>query len=155
MIGAGVAITIATLFALIPSAPISGTARIIDGDTLTIEGKRIRLYGIDAPEASQLGGSDATTKLRSLTTDKDGLHYIVYCTKKATDRYERIVATCTANGNDLGGAMVRSGYAMDWPKYSDGRYAAQQIDAQQEGAGLWRTPTLFQPPWEYRHAHKR
>jgi endonuclease YncB( thermonuclease family) len=31
-----------------------GQASIVDGDTLEIHGTRIRLWGIDAPESSQL-----------------------------------------------------------------------------------------------------
>jgi endonuclease YncB( thermonuclease family) len=33
---------------------LTGQASIIDGDTLEIHGMRIRLWGIDAPESSQL-----------------------------------------------------------------------------------------------------
>jgi endonuclease YncB( thermonuclease family) len=33
---------------------MTGQASIIDGDTLEIHGTRIRLWGIDAPESSQL-----------------------------------------------------------------------------------------------------
>jgi len=33
---------------------LSGQASIIGGDTLEIHGTRIRLWGIDAPESSQL-----------------------------------------------------------------------------------------------------
>jgi endonuclease YncB( thermonuclease family) len=35
-------------------ADLSGQASIIDGDTLEIHGTHIRLWGIDAPESSQL-----------------------------------------------------------------------------------------------------
>ncbi len=34
-------------------AEITGKPRIIDGDTIEIGGARIRLHGIDAPEAGQ------------------------------------------------------------------------------------------------------
>src|SRR5688572_14414566 len=35
------------------AATVTGTAAVIDGDTLDVAGRRIRLFGIDAPEASQ------------------------------------------------------------------------------------------------------
>lgn len=35
-------------------AAITGTATVIDGDTLEVRGTRIRLHGIDAPESGQL-----------------------------------------------------------------------------------------------------
>ncbi len=44
--------TIAVLIALLPAgalADISGPARVIDGDTLEVAGRRVRLPGIDAP----------------------------------------------------------------------------------------------------------
>lgn len=33
---------------------LTGTAKVIDGDTLEVAGTRIRLYGVDAPESKQL-----------------------------------------------------------------------------------------------------
>ncbi len=39
---------------MVRAASLTGQASIIDGDTLEIHGTRIRLWGIDAPESSQL-----------------------------------------------------------------------------------------------------
>jgi endonuclease YncB( thermonuclease family) len=36
------------------SDDLTGQASIIDGDTLEIHGTRIRIWGIDAPESTQL-----------------------------------------------------------------------------------------------------
>ncbi len=33
---------------------IHGIAKVIDGDTIVIKGKKIRLFGIDAPEMKQI-----------------------------------------------------------------------------------------------------
>jgi endonuclease YncB( thermonuclease family) len=43
---------------------ITGRASIIDGDTLEIHGTRIRLWGIDAPEATQLCRGDDSLQYR-------------------------------------------------------------------------------------------
>ena len=39
---------------------VTGTPRIVDGDTLEISGTMIRLHGVDAPEVSQPAGRDTT-----------------------------------------------------------------------------------------------
>lgn len=46
------------------SADMVGQASIIDGDTLEIHGTRIRIWGVDAPESSQLCRGDDSLQYR-------------------------------------------------------------------------------------------
>ena len=63
----------------IASADLTGTALIVDGDTITISGNKIRLSGIDTPEKDQTCrragimwrcGYEATESLRQWTYTK-------------------------------------------------------------------------------------
>ena len=75
-----------------------GEARVIDGDEFELAGKRVRLYGIDAPESGQTCraeageyrcGQEATSALAGKIAQRP-----VSCTGKDIERYGRIVAVC-------------------------------------------------------------
>lgn|SRR5512134_122960 len=50
---------------------VVGSARVVDGERLEIGGIRVRLYGIDAPEAGQIHGQAAIATLVSLAAGKE------------------------------------------------------------------------------------
>lgn len=130
---------------------LAGQARIIDGDSLEIAGRSIRLDGIDAPEVTQTCteagreircGRAATRHLRRLIAGR-----IVTCTGDETDRYDRLIARCRAGMVDLNAAMVRDGHALAFRRYSQA-YIAEETAARRTRAGLWAG--RFVPPWEHR-----
>ena len=130
-----------------------GQASVIDGDTLEVHGTRIRLWGIDAPESSQLCRSEDSSQYRCGAQAANDLSaYIarrpVSCVPLSLDRYGRTVATCSVDGADLGEWLVRNGLAVDWPQYSKGRYTEAQRDAEHAGRGIWKGS--YVQPWLYR-----
>jgi len=132
---------------------MTGQASIIDGDTLEIHGTRIRLWGIDAPESSQLCRGEDSLQYRcgaQAANDLDAFiaQRPVSCLPISLDRYGRTVATCSAAGADLGQWLVQNGLALDWPQYSKGKYGADQRGAEQAGRGIWKGS--YVEPWLYR-----
>ncbi|OAF04314.1 nuclease [Bradyrhizobium centrolobii] len=130
-----------------------GQASVIDGDTLEIHGTRIRLWGVDAPESTQLCRGEDSLQYRCGSQSANDLDaYIarrsVNCVPLSLDPYGRTVATCSVAGADLGEWLVRNGLALDWPQYSKGRYHEAQREAERAGRGLWKGS--YVEPWLYR-----
>lgn len=131
----------------------TGRASVIDGDTLEIHGTRIRLWGIDAPESTQLCRGEDSLPYRcgaKAANDLDAFiaQRPVNCTALNLDQYGRTVATCSAGGADLGEWLVHNGLALDWPQFSKRRYEAAQRDAERAGRGIWKGS--YVEPWLYR-----
>jgi endonuclease YncB( thermonuclease family) len=108
-----------------------GQASIIDADTLEIRGSRIRLWGIDAPESTQLCRGADSERYRCGAKAANNLDAFiasrpVNCLPINLDRYGRTVATCAVGGVDLGEWLVQNGLALDWPQYSKGKWRATE-----------------------------
>jgi endonuclease YncB( thermonuclease family) len=131
---------------------LSGRARVIDGDTLEIDGRHIRLEGIDAPEMGQtcgrrlIGswkcGSDAAERLAALVAKRS-----VSCESRGDDKYGRMLGICFVDGNDINAQMVREGYAWAFVKYSQ-TYVQQEATARAQRVGIWQGDA--EPAWVYR-----
>jgi endonuclease YncB( thermonuclease family) len=163
--GALAALLVATApVAASDSRTIVGTARLVDGDTLTLTADdgtatRVRLFGVDAPEKGQACadaaggtydcGTDATAALEASLGGLEG----VACEVRGEDQYGRAVATCSgAAGVDAGATLVRSGNAVDLVEFSKGLYSADEAAAREGKAGLWRG--AFMRPAQWRRAHR-
>lgn len=97
---------------------LSGAAYITDGDTIKIRNTQIRLFGIDAPEMNHPYGKKAKWALHNLCKGQ-----VVHAEITEEDDYGRTVAhCCLEDGRDLSAEMVKLGLAIDWPKYSGGKY---------------------------------
>jgi endonuclease YncB( thermonuclease family) len=118
------------------------TVRAVDGDTLVLpSGRRARLQGIDAPEKRQVCtrldgqpwpcGQEAKAALARLVAGG------VACRFAGTDRYNRLLALCVNTaGQDVGGAMVRDGWALAYYRYSYA-YAWPELTARVARRGVW------------------
>jgi endonuclease YncB( thermonuclease family) len=146
-----------------PTAPsagaaVSGRAKVIDGDSIEIDGERVRLFGIDAPEGRQqcrdgAGRTYACGRVaaRALYAAIGGRR--VSCAPVDHDRYDREVAICTVEGRDLGDIMVRSGNALDYTQHSKGRYAVAEREARSAKRGIW--VGQFEDPSAWRRQNTR
>lgn len=131
-----------------PTPPV----QITDGDSLTLNGVRMRLIGIDAPEIGQTcGRADGTrwacgtaarAALAALLSEDPGL----ICTGDQQDRYHRLLVRCHGRFGDLGQAMVTQGLAWAYRRYASD-HAAAELRAQRRGVGIWQgdsqTPETF------------
>ena len=139
---------------------ISGFAKIVDGDTIKINSKKIRLYGIDAPEKKQkckktyltisfmsftkdyMCGEVSTQKLiKKINKQK------LNCNIIDVDRYKRLIGECFKRNINLNSWMVSNGYAVAYRKYSK-KYVSDEINAKNNKLGIWQGK--FEMPWDYR-----
>lgn len=131
---------------------IVGRATVIDGDTIEIHGERIRLFGIDAPESGQFCADNSGRKYRcgqraALALDALVSGRSVSCDDRGRDRYGRLISVCRTQDRDLGAAMVRSGMAVAYRRYSMD-YVSAEGAAQREGVGMWQGD--FDTPSDWR-----
>lgn len=128
---------------------------VMDGDTVLLwrddQGKpvKLRIDGIDAPEVCQVGGAQAREVLTRLAWRES-----VRVDDRGVDSYGRSVGRVWVNGVDLGGEMVRSGWAWAYRfRTGKGPYAGLQRQAQKQKVGVFAAPEEAMPPPVFRRLH--
>ncbi|MDB9529073.1 thermonuclease family protein [Oscillatoria sp. CS-180] len=131
---------------------ITGRAWIIDGDSLEINGRKIRLWGIDAVELQQTCtvnnrpwacGKIAQKVLRNVIADAP-----LTCIARDIDRYGRTVAECfLGSGSSINATMVERGWALAYRRYTE-QYLPHEDRARMRKLGIWQSS--FVAPWEWR-----
>ena len=126
--------------------------KVSDGDTFTCKAAyqrliQVRLADIDAPEKGQAYGNQARKALNKLIYKQ-----VVTLKNTKQDKYGRIVATVFSGSTNVNLAMIESGYAWHYERYSNNReYAAAMRQAQQQKRGLWADKGKIIKPEDWRH----
>ena len=121
-----------TQIRIIEITELRGRAWVVDGDTLDINGTRIRLAGIDAPEMDHPYGNTAKWALVNLCKGQE-----IRAEFDGDLSHDRTVATCyLPDGRNLSAEMVKAGMAIDWPKFSHGKYSGLELPGIRKK--LWR-----------------
>jgi len=125
--------------------------RIIDGDTIHLNGKKIRFSGIDTPELKQQCIKNGVKNSCGITAKKLLTKLIgnnnVDCVSEGQDQYNRILAECFVNHQSLSSYLVKSGYAFAYRKYSK-KFIDDEDYARTNKLGMWSMQ--FEYPWDFR-----
>lgn len=134
-------------------APLTGSARAVDGDTIRLGDTRVRLLGIDAPELAQFCSDQNGVQWSCGARARDIMSSLLAggstaCRPSGHDKYGRVLAHCGAGDEDIGAAMVGAGLAI-----SDGEYGAEEAAARAAKAGIWSGQ--FEVPRSWRDEQNR
>ena len=136
---------------LIYSHTNAQNVQITDGDTIKINGEKIRFSGIDTPEMKQTCIENGIVNpcgvmAKNILVDKISNNEVI-CISEGKDRYKRTLAECFVNDESLSSYLVRSGYAFAYRRYSK-KFIADEEYAKSNKIGMWSMK--FDYPWDWR-----
>ena len=142
---------LAIIFVSINTEIKSQDIQITDGDTIKINGEKIRFSGIDTPELKQDCIKEnikrsCGLKAKKILTEKIGNNKVI-CLKEGKDQYNRTLAECFVNNESLSSFLVRSGYAFAYRRYSK-KFIGDEDYARINKIGMWSMK--FEYPWDWR-----
>ena len=139
------------VFFLIFDQVKSQDLRVVDGDTIHLNGQKIRFTGIDTPELKQTCIRKGYIEPCGVTAKELLIEKIgdskVNCISEGKDQYKRTLAECFVNGESLSSYLVRSGYGFAYRGYSK-KFIPDEDYAKINKIGMWSMK--FDYPWDYR-----
>ena len=139
------------IFFLIFNQVRSQDLRVVDGDTIDLNGEKIRFTGIDTPELKQTCIKEGVINPCGVIAKEILIKKIndnkVECISNGKDKYKRTLAECFVNGESLSSYLVRSGYGFAYRKYSK-KFILDEDYAKANKLGMWSMK--FDYPWDYR-----
>ena len=139
------------IFFLIFNQVKSQDLRVVDGDTIHLNGEKIRFTGIDTPELKQTCINQGIIDPCGVTAKEILIDKIsdneVECISEGKDQYKRTLAECFVNNESLSSYLVRSGYAFAYRKYSK-KFISDEDYAKANKIGMWSMK--FDYPWDHR-----
>ena len=139
------------IFFLILNQVRSQELRVVDGDTIHLNGEKIRFNGIDTPELKQTCINEGVINPCGITAKEMLIKKIgnnkVECISEGKDQYKRTLAECFVNSESLSSYLVRSGYAFAYRRYSK-KFIKDEDYAKLNKIGMWSME--FDYPWDYR-----
>ena len=125
--------------------------KIVDGDTIHLNGKKIRFSGIDTPELKQTciknGVKNSCGIMAKQILINKIADYKISCVIEGKDQYKRVLAECFVNNESLSSYLVKSGYAFAYRKYSK-KFISDEDYARINKLGMWSMKFDF--PWDFR-----
>ncbi len=139
------------IFFLIFNPVSSQELRVVDGDTIHLNGEKIRFNGIDTPELKQTCINEGVINPCGITAKEMLIKKIgnnkVECIREGKDQYKRTLAECFVNEESLSSYLVRRGYAFAYRRYSK-KFIPDEDYAKINLIGMWSME--FDYPWDYR-----
>lgn len=138
------------LFPAAAMAEVSGSALVMDGDTVTVQGQDISLYGVNAPSIVQSCGIDdgmwqcgwdAANRLEEIIAGRT-----VTCTDVEENAEGKLIGRCNVDGEDLAGVMIDEGLAVPDPD-TGADYQARATVASDAKVGMWSGPFIDPQTW--------
>ena len=129
----------------------SGISRVVSGDTLTMNGRVIKLFGVAAPDLSQTCadssgrgykcGYQAVSWLSGWLAENE-----IKCHIIAEDENGILTSVCMLGPYDIGAALINSGWAVADTRQTK-IYVPYQNQALSNRRGLWQGE--FYMPWDW------